>query len=72
MNNAPFEHCPADVGSGFDGRCMKGLIVARLVNNPKYDDLVAIYDEEIKGTMNAESIENYYKVRDYLMYNRIN
>lgn len=72
MNNPPFEHCPADVGNGFDGRCMKGLIVARLVNNPKYDDLVAIYDEEIKGTMNAKSIENYYKVREYLSYNRIN
>lgn len=72
MNNPPFDHSPAHVGGNFDNRCMKGLIVARLVNNPKYDELMAIYDEEIKGTMNAESIENYYKVRDYLMYNRIN
>jgi hypothetical protein len=72
INNPPFEYCPADVGSGFDDRCMKGLIVARLVNNPKYDELVTIYDEEIKGTMNEEAIENYYKVRDYLMHNRIN
>lgn len=72
INNPPFEHCPAHVGGSFDNRCMKGLIVARLVNNPNYDQLVAIYDEEIKGTMSAESIENYYKVREYLMYNKIN
>ena len=72
MNNPPFEHSPAHVGGMLDDRCMKGLIVARLVNNPKYHDLVAIYDEKIKGTMSAESIENYYKVREYLNYNKIN
>lgn len=71
MNNPPFDHCPADVGGNFDNRCMKGLIVARLVDNPNYEKLVTIYDEAIKETMNAESIENYYKVREYLMYNRI-
>ncbi len=71
INNAPFDHCPANVGGNFDERCMKGLIAARLVNNPVYEKLVAIYDEAIKQTMNNESIENYYKVKDYLMYNRI-
>jgi hypothetical protein len=71
MNNAPFEHNPADVGGAFDSRCMKGLIVARLVNNPNYEQLVQTYDEAIKGTMDSESIENYYKVREHLMYNRI-
>jgi hypothetical protein len=50
---------------------MKGLIVARLVNNQNYEKLVAIYDEEIKGTMNTNFIENYHKVREYLKYNKI-
>ncbi|MDI9364936.1 MAG: hypothetical protein QM541_08290 [Flavobacterium sp.] len=71
MNNPPFEYCPAHVGGNFDDRCMKGLIVARLVDNPNYEHLVAIYDEAIKETMNTKSIENYYRVREYLMYNRI-
>lgn len=71
INNPPFNHCPAHVGGNFDERCMKGLIVARLVDSPKYEQLVAIYDEAIKETMNAMSIENYHKVREYLMYNRI-
>lgn len=71
INNAPFDYCPANVGGNFDDRCMKGLIAARLVNNPDYEKLVAIYDKAIKQTMNSESIENYYKVKDYLMYNRI-
>lgn len=71
INNPPFEHCPAHVGGNFDERCMKGLIVARLVDNPNYEKLAAIYDEVIKETMNVVSIENYHKVREYLMYNRI-
>ena len=71
LNNAPFEHCPADVGGNFDHRCMKGLIVSRLVDNPQHNHLVSTYDEAIKETMNTQSIENYYKVREYLMYNRI-
>ena|SRR2546423_6170030 len=71
INNPPFNHCPAYVGGNLDNRCMKGLIVARLVDNPRYNELVAIYDEAIKETMNEVSIENYYKVREYLMYNKI-
>jgi len=71
LNNPPFQHSPAHVGGNFDDRCMKGLIAARLVGNPKYDELVAIYNEEIKGTMNSQSIENYCQVRNYLIYNRI-
>jgi hypothetical protein len=71
INNPPFEHCPAHVGGNFDERCMKGLIVARLVDNPNYEKLAAIYDEAIKETMNTVSIENYHKVREYLMYNRV-
>ena len=71
INNPPFNHCPAYVGGNFDNRCMKGLIVARLADNPKYNELVEIYDEAIKETMNEMSIENYYKVREYLMYNKI-
>jgi len=71
INNPPFEHCPAHVAGNFYERCMKGLIVARLVNNPDYEKLAAIYDEEIKGTMSEEFIGEYHKVRDYLMYNRI-
>lgn len=71
INNPPFDYCPAHVGGGFADRCMKGLIVARLVKNLNYENLVQTYDEAIKETMNSESIENYYKVREYLMYNRI-
>ncbi|MBV4360369.1 hypothetical protein [Pinibacter aurantiacus] len=72
INTAPFSHCPAHVGGNFDERCMKGLIVARLVHSEKYEELVQVYDEAIKETMNNESIDNYYKVREYLSYNRIN
>ncbi|MHA4810292.1 hypothetical protein ACX0G9_19420 [Flavitalea flava] len=71
INNPPFNHCPAHVGGNFDERFMKGLIVARLVDNPNYEKLAAIYDEAIKETMNAVSIENYHKVREYLKYNQI-
>src|ERR1700722_2850299 len=71
MNNPPFDHSPAHVGGVLDNRCMKGLIVAKLIRNHNYDKLVEIYDEEIKRTMNTESMENYYKVRDYLNYNKI-
>lgn len=71
INHPPFENNPAHVGGIFATRCMKGLIVARLVNNPSYENLVTTYDEAIKETMNTESIENYYKVKEYLMYNRI-
>jgi hypothetical protein len=70
MNNPPFEFCPAHVGGNFDDRCMKGLIVARLVDNPNYNNLVAIYDEAIKETMNTESIDNYFKVKEYLADNQ--
>ncbi len=71
LNNPPFEHSPANAGLGLDERCMKGLIVARLVDNPNYEKLVNTYDEAIKRTMNEESIGNYQKVKEYLMYNRI-
>lgn len=71
INNAPFDYCPAHVGGNFDDRCIKGLIVARLVNNPNYDRLMDIYDEKIKETMDLTSIENYNKVREYLLYNPI-
>jgi hypothetical protein len=69
INNPPFEHCPAHVGGRLDHRCMKGLIIARLVNSSDYEQLVMTYDEAIKRTMNQDSIENYYKVREYLIYN---
>lgn len=71
INKPPFDHCPAHVGGNFDERCMKGLIVARLVDSPIYDQLVAIYDAVIKETANLMSIEYYHKVREYLIYNRI-
>jgi hypothetical protein len=71
VNNPPFDFCPAHVGGNFDDRCIKGLIVARLVDNLNYDRLVAIYDEKIKETRDSNSIENYYKVKDYLMHNSI-
>ncbi len=71
INNPPFDHTPAHVGGMFFERCIKGLIVARLVNNPKYDELISIYDEEIKGTVNEEFIEAYNKAKEFLRYNDI-
>ena len=71
INKPPFDHCPAHVGGNFDERCMKGLIVARLVSNANYENLLMTYDQEIKRTMNSESIDNYHKVREYLSYNSI-
>ena len=67
MNNPPFEHNPAHVGGTFANRYMKGLIVAKLVDNLNYENLVSTYNEAIKRTMNEESIEAYHKVREYLM-----
>jgi len=69
MNNPPFEYSPAYVGANTNERCMKGLIVAKLVNNPKYEHLVTIYDELIKKTLSEvqpDSIINYNKVKEYL------
>lgn len=71
INSPPFEHCPAHVGGRLDHRCMKGLIIARLVNSLNYEQLVTTYDEAIKRTMNQDSIDNYYNVKEYLMYNQI-
>jgi hypothetical protein len=51
---------------------MKGLIVAKLVNNPNYEKLVDIYDELIKKTLSdvqPDSVINYNKVKDYLEQN---
>lgn len=72
MNNDPFDYLPPYYGAGLDGRCMKGLIVAKLVNNPEYDKLVTIYNDLIFETESEESIDNYVKVRDYLATHIIN
>ena len=69
INNPPFEYSPAFVGCYTDERCMKGLIVAKLVNNPNYNSLVATYNELIKRTESNESINNYNKVKEYLANN---
>ncbi|MDB4921873.1 hypothetical protein [Mucilaginibacter sp.] len=74
MNNPPFDHSPAYIGSTTNERCMKGLIVAKLVNNPNYEKLVAIYDELIKRTLSdvqPDSITNYNKVKEYLEHNKL-
>jgi len=74
INNPPFEYSPAYVGANTNERCMKGLIVAKLVRNPNYENIVAIYDELIKATVskvNHDSITNYNKVKDYLANNLI-
>lgn len=74
INNEPYNHIPAHFGGNCDDRCMKGLIVAKLVNNPRYNELVTIYNEEMKETFRdfrQEAIENYNKVRDYLKHNEI-
>lgn len=62
------EHKPttAHVGGSFGDRCIKGLIIAKLAHNHKYEYLIETYDEMIKKTMNDESIERYQKVKEYL------
>lgn len=72
INNPPFEYSPAYVGAFLDDRCMKGLIAAKLVNNPNYKQLVGIYDELIKETESEESINNYRKVKSFLKEKSIN
>jgi len=72
MNKPPFEYPPAYVGGMYNNRCMKGLIVAKLVNNPEYGKLITIYNDEIKKTISdvqSDSEENYIKVREYLAKN---
>ncbi len=71
INNEPFEYLPPHYGAGLWNRCMKGLIVAKLINNPNYDKLVTIYNDLIFETENEESINNYRKVRDYLATHNI-
>jgi hypothetical protein len=71
FNKPPFEYTPADVGGMTDDRCMRGLIIARLSNNPNYQELLTTYDQTIKRTMNQQSIDDYNKVKDYLNHNRI-
>lgn len=72
INNPPFEYSPAYVGAFLDDRCMKGLIAAKLVNNPNFKQLVGIYDELIKETESEESINNYRKVKSFLKEKSIN
>ncbi|MBO9567170.1 MAG: hypothetical protein J7621_30635 [Niastella sp.] len=66
INNPPFDYSPAHVGGGLADRCMRGLIIAKLQNNPQYNDLGIIYDEAIKKTMSADSIDKYRKVKECL------
>lgn len=69
INNEPFEHCPAHVGGMFYERCIKGLIVAKLIRNPRYDELERIYNVAIKETFNESFITDYHNVREYLRTN---
>ncbi|MDX1954843.1 MAG: hypothetical protein SFU20_04865 [Chitinophagaceae bacterium] len=74
INSEPYDSIPAHVCANYDGRCMKGLIVAKLVNNPRYNELVVIYNDEMRETFidfRQEAIENYCKVRDYLNDNEL-
>jgi hypothetical protein len=69
MNNPPFEYPPAYIGGALKNRCMKGLIVAKLVQNPNYDELVATYDKWIKATISdvqPDAETNYIRVRNYM------
>jgi hypothetical protein len=69
INNPPFDHCPAYVGGSTTDRFIKGLIIAKLVNNPNYNKLVSIYDELIATTLskvNTDSVINFDKVKEYL------
>lgn len=69
INDEPYNHIPAHFAGNFDDRCMKGLIVAKLLKSPYYDELVAIYDEEMKETFKdfrQEAIEDYNRVKSFL------
>lgn len=69
FNNEPYDCLPGHVSGNYDSRCMKGLIVAKLVNNLRYEELVAIYDEGMNETFKdfrQDAIGNYNRVKEYL------
>jgi len=66
FNSPPFENLPAHAQINLDKKCMKGLIIAKLIDNPRYNELVAIYDKQINELKNEESLVNYVRVKDYL------
>ncbi|TCZ65207.1 hypothetical protein [Flaviaesturariibacter aridisoli] len=68
INSKPYNSIPAHFCGNCDTRCMKGLVVAKLTNNPEYNSLLAIYDEEIRETFKdfrKEAIETFNKVIEY-------
>jgi hypothetical protein len=71
INNPPFEYIPAYVGGLLEERCLKGLIIAKLVHNPNYERLVEKYDELIKRTKSDDAVQNYNKLKLYLKNNLI-
>jgi hypothetical protein len=65
FNNAPFDEAIADIGGMFANRCMRGLILSKLCNPSRYNELVAIYDKEILNT-NEDYIFEYEKIKKFL------
>jgi len=69
FNSEPHDNVPAYVVGNYDTRCMKGLIVAKMVNTPKYNELVLIYDQEMRTTfqnVRQEAIASYEAVKTFL------
>jgi hypothetical protein len=69
LNSAPFDNVPAYASGNFDTRCMKGLIVAMLVANLEYDNLVKVYDKEMATTFQdfrQDAMKTFVVVKDYL------
>jgi len=59
-------HC-----AGFQVQSVLGIISAKLVSNPNYDQIVNTYNKRIElhsinGTMDQSDINRFYKVKDYL------
>jgi hypothetical protein len=66
FNRPPFDYIPANLGGSLDDRCMRGLIIAKMVNSPDLEFLVNTYNNLIKRTPPG-SISQYVHVRDYLL-----
>jgi len=63
LNRKPKEYTVHN--STYLNRAMMGLIAAKLVNNPRYDELVSIYDVELAGAA-IDAKREYQKLKEWL------
>jgi hypothetical protein len=67
MNEKPIK--PVSYLNNQSHRCFKGLIAARLCDNPRFLDLVEIYSDTLQRQGQPECVRlNYDKLVNYLLY----